>query len=75
MREFSKKYFENLKMSRKCIKKYVNFSILVKKMKYSILLKMTTFGNKNVHYGITYYKIMIKGHKRFKNHLKIIILS
>lgn len=25
-------------MSRKCIKKYVNFSILVKKMKYTILL-------------------------------------
>ena len=25
--------YYNLKMSRKCIKKYVNFSILVKKMK------------------------------------------
>ena len=26
-----KKYFSKLKMSRKCIKKYFNFSILVKK--------------------------------------------
>ena len=31
---------------------------------------MTPFGDKNVHYGITYYKIMIKGHKRFKKSLK-----
>ena len=38
--KFSKKYFKNLKMSRKCIKKYVNFSILVKKMKYYFPLKM-----------------------------------
>ena len=37
MGEIFKKYFKNLKMSRKCIKKYVNFSILVKKMKYTIL--------------------------------------
>ena len=34
MREIFKEYFKNLKISRKCIKKYVNFSILVKKMKY-----------------------------------------
>ena len=42
MREFSKKYFKNLKMLRKCIKKCVNFSILVKKMKYYILTAIGT---------------------------------
>ena len=43
MLKFSKKYFKNLKMSRKCIKKYVNFSILVKKMKYLILYITPTY--------------------------------
>ena len=43
IREIFEKYFENCTMSRKCIKKYVHFSILVKKMKSQIQLKIDGF--------------------------------